>query len=262
MRLAAVTSLAPLALALAALLLPQAACAGDAPATVTIAYEDGANPPWSSPDGTGVDHQLLKMVGAKVGVTFTMTVMPWKRCLAQMQENKVDGALNASFKEERLAMGNYPMGADGKVDPAKKLHDDSYHLFRAKGANLDWDGKAFANLAGKIGIQSGFSIKDQLTKAGAQVDEEAKDLAGVMKKLAAGRLQGAALHTTAADAFLAANPEVAAKVEKVAAPLVVKPYYLMLAKGFCEKNPELAQRIWTAIAELRATPDYQKLLAQ
>jgi polar amino acid transport system substrate-binding protein len=230
--------------------------------SITIAFEDGAQPPWSMPDGSGVDHALLKLVAAKTGIEIKTQSMPWKRCLSQMQENKVDGALNASFKEERLAMGCYPMAADGKsADPAKRLHTESYSLYRIKGDALGWDGKAFAGLTGKLGAQAGFSIIDQLKKAGAQVDDEAKDLPAVMMKLVAGRLQGAALHSSAADAWLAANPEAAAKVEKIETPLVSKPYYLMLSKALVEKKPELAKQIWDAIASEREGEAYQKLLA-
>lgn len=229
--------------------------------TVTIAFEDGPQQPWTMPDGTGVDIQLLNMVGAKIGVEFKLTSMPWKRCLSQMQEDKIDGVLNASFKEERLAMGCYPTGADGKVDPARKTHDNAYALYRIKGSDLGWDGKVLSNLSGKIGAQSGFSIIDQLKELKAQVDDETKDLSAVMKKLASGRLQGAALHIAGGDAWLAANPEVAAKIERVDPPLVVKPYYLMLSKAFVAKRPELAKAIWDGIAAARETAEYKKLLA-
>jgi polar amino acid transport system substrate-binding protein len=230
--------------------------------TVTIAFEDGAQPPWTNPDASGVDHDLLKLVGAQVGVTFTMQCMPWKRCLSQMQEDKVDGTLNASFKDERLAMGHYPMGADGKADPGRKLHDDSYSLYRAKGAALSWDGTAFQGLSGKLGAQSGFSIIDMLKKLGAQVDDEAKDKGAILKKLAAGRIQGAALHTVGADQLLKAQAELGGTIEKVEPPLVVKPYYLMLSKGFVAKKPELAKAIWDAIAVVRESPAYQQILAR
>jgi polar amino acid transport system substrate-binding protein len=47
--------------------------------------------------------------------------------------------------------------ADDKVDVSKRMSTDNYHLYRLKGSKVDWDGKAFSNLDGRIGAQAGFS---------------------------------------------------------------------------------------------------------
>ncbi|CAK0769620.1 hypothetical protein CCP4SC76_5210003 [Gammaproteobacteria bacterium] len=49
-------------------------------------------------------------------------ILPWKRCLADLQEGKVDGAFPASFKPDRLAQGSYPMTGD-QPDATRRLHE-------------------------------------------------------------------------------------------------------------------------------------------
>lgn len=234
--------------------------AASEPVTITLAHEDAAVFPWIAPDGHGLDQELARQAAAKIGATLTLTSLPWKKCLLVMQDNQVDGALCASFKDERLAMGVYP-GDGAKADPELRSHTDTYALYRAKGSTLDWDGTAFVGLNGKIAIQPGFSIGDLVKKAGAEVDEKAKDQPGIFRLLIASRVQGAALHALAADTVLAKEPQVAAQVEKCAKPLVTKPYYTMLSKGFVAKHPDTAKAFWAAQAEIRESADFKAKVA-
>lgn len=234
-------------------------CAGEA-VTITLVNEDSAVFPWVAPDGGGLDQELARQAATQVGATLVLKRMPWKKCLLAMQENQVDGALCASFKEERLAMGVYP--GEGQPDPGLRFHTDTYALYRVKGGTLDWDGGAFRNLSGTIAIQPGFSVGEIVRKAGAQVDETAKDQAGILRKLVAGSVQGAALHALGADILLAKEPQIAAQVEKCATPLATKPYYTMLSKDFVAKHPDTAKAFWAAAAKIRDSEAFKTAVAE
>ncbi len=63
--------------------------------------------------------------------------------------------------------------------------------------------------------------------------------------------------TAGGDAVLHNHPEIAAEMVKYPVPLVEKPYYLMFSHQLVAADPALTERIWSAMAEIRATPEYQ-----
>ena len=121
--------------------------------TITLCYERANVQPWRTEDGRGLNFELLKLVGQRENIRFDFQSMPWKRCLAQLQANAVDGAFAVSFKTDRREIGEYPGGAT--PDSAKRMHVDRYILIRRKGSSVDWDGKALHNVDGAIGAQLG-----------------------------------------------------------------------------------------------------------
>lgn len=233
--------------------------AQDRPTAMTICHEDDDSYPWVMKNSEGLDIKLVKLLEKQLkDVRITTVAVPWKRCLAELQQGKVDGAMAASFKADRLEMGLYPTGADGKPDAALRLHMGSYSMYVAKGADLGWDGSKFSNLKGSIGIQSGFSIGDFLKKAGAQVDDGTKSAGDNLKKVVLGRLQGAALLTLEGDHLIATVPELAGKIDKLKPPLEEKPYYVMLSKSLVQKYPAFAKEFWNGVAKTRESADFKK----
>jgi polar amino acid transport system substrate-binding protein len=232
------------------------------PVKLVLAMEDQPIFPWNMPDGTGANIELLKLVAADTGVAFTFKTMPWKRCLTSLQANEVDGVVDASFKEERKAMGAFPSKPDGSVDDRRCLHWDDYTLYRPKGAALDFDGKALVGLSGRIATQPGYSIVAKLKEMGIEVEDTAKGDEANLRKVADGKVAGAVLSSGGADRVLQAMPELAAKVERCPKPIQHRALYLMLSHALVKRDPALAERIWSALDAKRKTPEYEAALAR
>ena len=232
------------------------------PVPFLVACEDQPLPPWSLADGTGIDPDLVRMIAPGLGLNVTITVLPWRRCLAQLADGSVDAVLNASFKSDRMAFGRYPLDAAGQPDASRALHEMTYVLYRRKGDTLGWDGKALIGLHGIIGAQSGFSIVDHLRALGATVEDDSKDPKVVLRKLSFGRLQGAALLREGAESILAADGDLQAAIEPVAPALESKPYHLLIGARFATAHPDLPDRIWDAVRTARATEAYRTALAE
>jgi polar amino acid transport system substrate-binding protein len=222
--------------------------------SVPLCFERQEVLPWRTLDGGGLNFELLNEVGRRVGVQFDYQSMPWKRCLAQLKANQVGGAFAVSFSQERLALGAYPGGQ--QADPERRMHIDRYVLARRKGSRIDWDGKAFRNLDGRIGFQLGYSVGDFLRAQGVLVDEGSQRSDELLQKLVSGRVEAAALG--GGDAVRLVRGPLAAQIEVLPLPLLEKPYYLMLSHDFVARQPALAERIWKAIAEVRNSPAYRK----
>ncbi len=243
---------ATLALALA---MPASMPALAAGPTITLCYERADVKPWRTQTGEGLNFELLRLVAERADVEFHFQSMPWKRCLAQLKANAVDGAFAVSYKPDRREIGEYPGGAT--PDAGKRMHIDRYILLRRKGGTLDWDGRALRNVDGAIGAQLGYSITDQLRSLNVTVDEGSQRSDELVKKLLAGRLAGAAVGGSDARTLL--EGPYGDRIEALPLPLVEKPYFLMLSHQLVARQPALAQRVWAAVEQARNSPAYQKL---
>ena len=224
--------------------------------TITLCFERQDVLPWRTVTGAGLNFALLKLVEARLDIQFDYQSVPWKRCLEQLKANEVGGAFAVSFKPDRLALGAFPGGE--RVDDSKRMHIDRYMLIRRKGSAADWDGKVFHHIDGAIGVQLGYSVGDFLRAQKVVVDDGSQRASELVQKLLAGRIAAAALGGS--DAANALNGPFKEQLEMLPAPLLEKPYFLLLSHALVDANPQLAKRIWQAVEDARNSPAYKKIL--
>ena len=234
----------------------QAALQAQAAESLTFCYESVDVRPWRLVEGKGLNFDLINAAAAKLGVQVKHEGLPWKRCLAEVKANRMDGVFGVSFKADRLDIGAYPGGS--QPDESKRLHTDGYMLLRNKGASVNWDGKSLTGLDGAVGIQLGYSVGDQLKALNVPVDDGSINLRELVQKLVAKRIGAAAIGGSDAKYLSSKEPTLAKYFEVLPIPLVDKPYYLMLSHGLTTTKPELAQQLWKAIEVERKSAAYIK----
>lgn len=237
------------------LVLSSPATAGE---TVTLCYESQDVRPWRTEKGDGLNFALLKIVGQRLDIQFDFQSIPWKRCLAQLKANTVDGAFAVSYKQDRRELGEYPGG--DQPDASKRMHTDTYVVLRRKGSKVGWDGKHFSNLDGAIGFQLGYSVGEVLRAQNLEVDEGSQRADELARKLIAGRLAAAAMGGS--DAANLMQGPLGAQLEQLPIPIIEKPYFLILSHALVATRPQLAARIWSAIEEARNSAAYKKQAAE
>ena len=221
-----------------------------------LCFENKVVMPWRSTERAGLNFELFKRVEAKLDITFDYELLPWKRCLAKLKANEVDGAFTVSFSEERRQYGVFP--GNDQPDVGKRMHVARYFLIRKKDSAIDWDGKHFYHVDGKIAFQLGYSVGELLHELNMAVDETNDTPYNVARKIVAGRVAGAAMIDSDVNALM--HGPLASKLDIAAVPLVEKPYYLMLSNALVKARPELAERIWKSIEEVRNGREYGKLV--
>lgn len=246
---------------LAGLLASLAVAAAAQPAASELLFcaEDENSYPWLLRDGSGLNPLMVQRVGQRVGWTIRIELLPWRRCLQSLQENRVDGAFKASFKPERLKIGAYPMRG-GQPDASRAMLDESYHLYRLKGSAVSWDGQQVSQLEGPVGAQAGFSVVELLKRLNLATESGAKAPDVLLTMLQRGRLGAVALQTSQGDFELGRRPQLAASIERVGPPLLSQPYYLLLSHALVQRDPALAERIWDAVAAVRESAEYRAAL--
>jgi polar amino acid transport system substrate-binding protein len=222
---------------------------------IKLCHDDADSSPWLIKDGKGMNIVLMEAAAVKAGAKLDIVALPWKRCLAAVEDKSIDGAIAASYKDERAKFAVYPTAGD-KPDESRRLHNEEYSLYRAKGNTVSWDGSKFSNLTGSIGAQRGYSIIDNIKNSGAKVDEGGALPKDNMKKLVAGQVQAVALTSEEGDQ-LSKAPEFAGKVDKLTPPLIQKPYYVIFGKDFYSKNQKVVENVWSNIATIRESKDYK-----
>ncbi|MCC2972371.1 ABC transporter substrate-binding protein [Massilia sp. IC2-476] len=246
------------------LLFALAACSAAAQAApgerITLCFERQEVRPWRTLDGGGLNFELLSEAARRTGVSFDFQSMPWKRCLEQLKANQVGGAFAVSFSRDRMSLGAYPgvsgNEAEPQADASKRMHTDTYVLARLRGSRVEWDGKTFRNLDGRIGFQLGYSVGDFLRAQGVQTDDGSQRSDELVQKLIAGRLAGAALGGN--DAARLMRGPYGKRLELLPVPLVEKPYFLVLSSALASSRPQLVARLWEAIEAVRNSPAYRK----
>lgn len=228
--------------------------------TVTLTFENVDSFPWTMKDGSGIDMILLKMTDeALPEVSFKYVQAPWQRCLHNIENGVTEGCFTASFKEARLQHGYYPgTHTGGAADPALRLHSSSYSLYVLSNSNVDVTGKmTISGLSGKIAAPTGYSIGDDLAKAGYTVDAQSSKSMNNFQKLLSGRVEAVAALTLNGDNIIDKNADFKGKVKAIKTPLVDKPYYLMFSKQFLASDKALAEKIWQKAAELRESQAFK-----
>lgn len=238
--------------------------AAEEPRELLFCYENENIRPWQTRDGNGLNFDLLNQVATRLNLRFRYQPTPWKRCLTDLGNNVYAGALDASFKPERLANGAYPMLGKAPLlaDTAKALHVEHYVVVRRRGSVVDWDGNSFFQLTRPAGAPLGYSVADDLRRTGIAVDEGSPTAADVLQKLILGRIDLAVLLQGEVAALLAENGQLREKVEILPKAYAEKPYYLMLSHHLQRTDPKLADRIWSGIARERAMPAWQEIERQ
>lgn len=211
----------------------------------TFPYQMGNGMRIAEPPGAAVE--LIKQAADEIGVEVVFSRMPNKRVMLALRTGQIDGAFIFSWNEERAAVARYPQ-LRGKLDPNRRVARLAYYLYRMPNSAVDWDGRKFLNLYGNIGANTGYSIVDDLTKQGVQV-EEARNTEQNFEKLRLGRLAAVAAQDEMADPYLIKAG--LSQIEKLPKPLVAKDYYLLFSHQYADRNSALVEKLWDKIAQLR-----------
>ena len=223
--------------------------------TLTLCFEDIDVPPWRSLDHSGLNFELLNEAGRRAGIRLSYVAKPWQRCQSELRSNRVDGMFALSYVPERRAIGHYP--PDAQSSGNYRLFSGGYDLVRRAGSAVDFDGRSITGLTMPVGSQPGYSIAADLRRSGYEVDDGSRDPRTLLRKLAAGRIDAAALGSNVLSALQVSQPALFIGLEKVSTPLVRKDYFLMLSNALVESDPVLANRLWQAIVDVRDSESYQ-----
>lgn len=217
--------------------------------------------PWHITNGQGLSNLMLEMVSKRLGQPIEIESMPWKRCLALVEKNQMDGAVAASFRPERMAIGAYPLSGPDKADASRRMSDETYVFFVRKDDPQApaWNGKQLGPISKPVAAQLGYSAVGLLRERGIAVDDSDKRPDLLLRKLLLGQVSAAVLNARQGEQLLK-DPAFAGKIIRLEPPLQTREGYLLISHDFARQYPEVTRRVWDEIAKVRESVDYQREL--
>lgn len=224
--------------------------------TVVVFGDDSYAPVISLQGGkpSGLLVRTLEWVSNRTGDVYELRLYPWQRSYSQA-ESAAGGIVGLSWTQKRAEVFEYS-------DP---LYDDNIQVVMAEGRTFPF--QRLADLKGKvIGGQIGASYGQEVDAAIASglftVDRDNSEVAR-LKKLLAGRLDAAFIGngTLGLNSILGRDTDLASNSRRLVVarhPLTVDELHLAFAKSM-NMGP-LLLRFNRALAELRRTPDWQRML--
>ncbi len=250
---------------IACLLTPVLAAGREAaapPAPLLLCYEDVPQRPWTMPDGSGLNFDMLKRVEALLGERFRYTGRPWKRCLEELRLGRVDALMGAADGPERRAFAVFPLRDDGSVDSSQAMYSERYNVFLRKGSTAAWDGRRLRTRDNAVLVQSGYLVAGFARQRGLQAMERAKSSEEALRLLSEGMFDAAILYGDESLLIAREDPRFRARVVHAPGPFWVSDFYLMASAHTYKRDPARIKAIWQAVATVRQSAEYQKLVGR
>jgi len=208
-----------------------------------------SDPPWVFNHNYGFDIERLKTLEKIIDIPISHRPLPWRRCIDQLENGKVDGIFSVEFQKDLFSKGVYPPD----LDPAKGMHDSSFRLYVNKESSTSWDGRLIRNAEKPIGVSPGFSMKQRFELLSVPLDEINSSVWGMFKMLELNRLGGVIISEQTGDKIFTEYPAFNSKIVEHPIPISISPTYLMLSNQLVKSEPLLAQKIWDSLAKIKNT---------
>lgn len=220
-------------------------------------YEDASAMPWTRPDGSGLNLELLRAAEKRLHEHFTYVPRPWRRCIEEMRKGDFDGIFAAGESAERRGYGMFPSLPDGAIDPSRALHEDYFRVFYRKNSGASWDGKTLVPTAKGVLTQRGYMIAGDLRALGFDAKESTNSAADALRQIAAGMFDIAVIQGPEAPKLLMTDSALRDKVAQAPVPYAMRPMYLLVAKTVYARDPKRIEAIWNVIGETRKSAAYR-----
>lgn len=194
-------------------------------------------------------HEALKNLGYQV----TFKPLPWKRCLGEAEEGKVDAVATASYKDERAVFLYYPSDAKEAKESKWRVTQVAYVVITSKMDKMGQENTyAFtgdvASIPEPARMPSGYSIIDSLKEKGLKVQTSHSADANFKKLLR--DQSGSIVDLPEVAKFYSTKPAFKGKLVIHPQPIKSKSYYLPFTKKGQFSTDE-AQKVWDEIANVR-----------
>lgn len=225
---------------------------------IRLCYEDVTVFPWITGDREGLALFELKKVEEELGIEFTFIRLPWARCQMEAEAGKIEGLIAASFTKERANWGVYPTLPNGELDPDRRLHTDSFHVYVRNDSKIQFKNGKFVDLANnQIGVQLGYSVGNDLKNQGYNVHSSFASAYDIIKQLDIKALEVAVLQNHESKRILKLHPELNKNIRRIEEPYKIKDQYLLFTKKFYVKNEAQVKAIWKSVSRARKSKLYK-----
>lgn len=202
---------------------------------------------------SGMHIDIIKRAFDRVGVAVRFSPMPWKRCLREAMQGRVDAVATASYSEERAVYLRYPDGAAAEQKSRYRVMQVEYVIMTVKTDPFKFDGNI--NMLPKpIRAPRGYSVVADLNKLGLVVDDNsASDEINIKKLLR--EQKGAVVLIPEMAKKLGQRTSYKGRLKVSDKPWKSKSYFLPFSKDSNVSDTTI-RAIWSEIEIARKDPKF------
>ncbi len=229
--------------------------------TVKICTDNGFWYPFTytkDKQAVGLHIDVVSKALANLGYSVEYRPLPWKRCLSEAEDGKVDGVVSASYKDKRAAFMYYPSDAATAKKSDFRIQQVEYVVVTTANNDYEFDGDV-NSIPQPVRAPRGYSIADDLKKKGLKVDDKASGDENNMKKLLRSG-KGSLVTIPEVVKLLSGRAEYKGKFKISEKPVKSKSYYFTISKN-TKLTADERQKIWEEIAKVREDKDFMGAMA-
>ncbi|MBB5017930.1 polar amino acid transport system substrate-binding protein [Chitinivorax tropicus] len=232
------------------------------PPPLVLCFEDIPQKPWTHPDGSGLNLDLLRMVQRRLNEQLIFVPKPWKRCLQELKAGKIDGVIGGQDAPDRRTFAVFPTLPKGQIDSKYRLFGDRFYIYVARGSLVDWDGVQVSNLSKPVAIQSAYAIHHKLDRLGVHYIEAGKTAADGFRLMEAGVVDAVIAQGDEGTALLEREHRFKDQFIQLPNPFDTVAFYLFFSQATYNKSPTRIRSIWQEIEKVRESGEYKKMEAK
>ncbi len=200
----------------------------------------------------GIHTDILKEAFRNLDYNLEIHAKPWKRCLLELENGKVEAIFPASYKDNRAVFAHYPPNAAKDKKSHWRLAQIEHVLLTRKGEAYEYGGDIFT-IPQPVGIAIGGAFGDTLDDKGIETLRTTSS-ESIIAMLAMKRSNSVAMNPFLAEDFNSQG-KYAGKFKIHDLPLRSKSYFLIFSKK--QEIPDSERmRIWEAIVKVRENKEF------
>ncbi|HXA47869.1 MAG TPA: transporter substrate-binding domain-containing protein, partial [Burkholderiaceae bacterium] len=224
-------------------------------------FEDVPQRPWTMPDGTGLNFELLHRVEKLSGENFIFLSMPWKRCQEEVRNGELDGIVGAAESAERRLYAAFPTLDNGSLDTTATIYEDQFNVYQRVGSVSAWNGKELISPNRPVAVQSGYAVvAAMLRDQDIKINDSIKSAEDGLRFLLNGIVDVAVLQSIETEYLRKEDPRFKGTINTAATPYVILPLYLAINQTTYARDPKRIHAIWNAIRTVRNSAEYRKIV--
>ena len=131
---------------------------------------------------SGIHIDIIQRAFDHVGVPVRYIPMPWRRCLKEAMNGRIDAVATASYNDERAAYMRYPTDAEIEQNSRYRVMQVEYVIMTLKNDPFQFDDN-IKMLPKPVRAPRGYSVVAELNKLGLVVDDNSASDEINIKKL-------------------------------------------------------------------------------
>lgn len=195
----------------------------------------------------GVHIDVVNRALTQLGYEVKFSPRPWKRCLNEVEQGRVDGVVSASWKPQRARFLHYPEDAASALESKSRITQVEYVVVTHQSDPYQFQG-VIDTLPTPVRVPVGYSIEDDLNAAGLRVETARGDLLN-LKKLMRDR-SGSVVTLPDIIKIMKSKGEPVESLKMHPLPFKSKSYFLAFSKRSRLSSRQMGE-IWEKISEVR-----------